>query len=181
MHMSTKLQIPAGLTAKVEGDRIIVTGPKGAVERKFPVRNLEIKTSGNEIELAPISVTAKYKALEGAFKAHIKNMFKGVQEPFVYKLKITYVHFPMTVKLEGETFTVKNFLGSKRDKIAKIPKGAVVKVEGDMITVSSPDIELAGKAVTLIEQTTRISNRDRRVFLDGIYLVERSGKPVTLT
>ncbi len=181
MHMSTKLQIPADLTVKVEGDSIIVAGPKGAVERKFPTRNLGVKIAGNEIELVVAGSTARHKALEGAFRAHIKNMFSGVQEPFVYKLKITYVHFPMTVKLEGETFTVKNFLGSKRDKIAKIPKGATVKVEGDMITVSSPDIELAGRAVTLIEQTTRISNRDRRVFLDGIYLVERRGKPVMLT
>ena len=128
-----------------------------------------------------MDATAKYKALEGAFRAHILNMFKGVQEPFVYKLKITYVHFPMTVKLEGKTFTVKNFLGSKRDKIAKLPEGVVVKIDGDIITVSSPDIELAGKTITLIEQTTRISNRDRRVFLDGIYLIERDGKPVTLT
>jgi large subunit ribosomal protein L6 len=179
--MSTKLQIPAGLQVKTAGDRITVTGPNGTVERKFPTRNLDIKVAGNEVELIPMDATAKYKALEGAFRAHIANMFRGVQEPFVYKLKITYVHFPMTVKIEGKTLTVKNFLGSKRDKIAKLPEGVAVKIDGDIITVSSPDIELAGKTVTLIEQTTRISNRDRRVFLDGIYLIERSGKPVTLT
>jgi|SRR3989344_5090624 len=179
--MSTKIQIPAGLTVQIAGDKIIVIGPKGSVERKFPVKNLEIKQVGAEIEVAPPGKTATYKALEGAFAAHIRNMFKGVQEPFVYKLKITYVHFPMTVKIEGNKLTVKNFLGAKRDKIAKIPTGVVVKLDGDFITVSSPDIELAGKTVSLIEQTTRISNRDRRVFLDGIYLIEKQGRLILTT
>ena len=179
--MSISIRIPAGQTVKIAGDKIIVSGPKGTVERKFPIRNLNINVSGDTVQIAAMGKTAHHRMLEGTFNAHINNMLRGTQEPFVYKLKVTYVHFPMTVTIAGEKITVKNFLGAKRDKIAKIPAGVTVKLEGDIIAVSSPDIELAGKTVSRIEQTTRISNRDRRVFLDGIYLIERRGRPITLT
>jgi len=172
--MSTKLQIPQGVKAEVAGDRLIVTGPKGIAERKYPTRNIQIKISGGELELI-----TDVHALENTFAAHIKNMFRGVQEPFVYKLKISYIHFPMTVSLQNSEFSVTNFLGERRQRRTKLPEGAEVKIDGDFITITSPNIELAGKAATLIEQLTRVRSRDRRTFLDGIYMVEKAGVPVT--
>lgn len=171
--MSTKIQIPDGIKAETAGDRIIVTGPKGTVERKYPTRNLQANVSAGEIEL-----TAETRALENTFAAHVKNMFMGAKEPFVYKLKISYVHFPMTASFQNSEFIVTNFLGERRQRKARLPKGVNVKIEGDFITITSPDIELAGKAATLIEQLTRVRSRDRRTFLDGIYMVEKAGVPV---
>ncbi len=176
-----KLDVPAEIQVKIEGDRIVVAGPKGKVERKYPVKNLEIKITAKEIEVVARGKTAQHRALEGTFMAHIKNMLKGVVEPFTYKLKIAYVHFPMSAKLQGSELIVSNFLGSKQNQIVKLPKDATVKVENEIITVTSPDIEIAGKAATLIEQSTKISNRDRRVFLDGIYIIEKCGRPITTT
>lgn len=172
--MSTKLQIPQGVKAEIAGDRIIITGPKGTVERKYPTRNIQIKISGGELELL-----TDVHALENTFAAHIKNIFKGVQTPFVYKLKISYIHFPMTVSLQNSEFSVTNFLGERRQRKTRLPKGIDIKIDGDFITITSPDVELAGKAATLIEQLTRVRSRDRRTFLDGIYMVEKAGVPVT--
>lgn len=172
--MSTKLQIPQGVKAEIAGDRIIITGPKGTVERKYPTRNIQIKISGGELELL-----TDVRALENTFAAHIKNIFKGVQTPFVYKLKISYIHFPMTVSLQNSEFSVTNFLGERRQRKTKLPKGIDINIDGEFITITSPDVELAGKAATLIEQLTRVRSRDRRTFLDGIYMVEKAGVPVT--
>lgn len=175
---SAKIEIPAGVKARIEGNKIVVEGQKGKIEREYPVKNIEIKISGSGVEVAARGKTAQHRALEGTFRAHIKNMLRGIVEPFIYRLKIAYVHFPMSVKIQGNELIVTNFLGAKQNKIVKIPKNATVKVENEIIIVSSPDIEIAGKTATLIEQSTRISNRDRRVFLDGIYLIERHGNPI---
>ncbi len=175
---SASIEIPAGIKASVGGDKIIVEGPKGKVERVYPVKNLEIKVSGNGVNITARGKTAQHRALEGTFRAHLKNMLRGVAEHFVYKLKIAYVHFPMSAKVQGSELIVTNFLGAKQNKIVKIPKNVAVKVENEIITVSSSDIEAAGKTATLIERSTRVSGRDRRVFLDGIYLIEKYGRPI---
>ena len=52
-------------------------------------------------------------------------------------------------------------------------------VQGELITVESPDIEIAGMVATKIEQSTRVRKRDRRTFLDGIFMIEKCGQPIT--
>ena len=53
---------------------------------------------------------------------------------------------------------------------------ATVKVEGEKITVESCDKELAGKIASDIELLTSKSNRDLRVFQDGIYMIEKANE-----
>ena len=108
------------------------------------------------------------------FKAHLIHMIVGSMEGHVYKLKICSGHFPMTVAMKGDTLEVKNFLGEAHPRTLKIKQGADVKVNGEEIVVESPDKEIAGQTAADIEQLTRITNRDRRIFQDGIYIVEKS-------
>ncbi len=178
MFTKMELNIPAGVEITLERAKIIVKGPKGQAVREFP-KDVEIKKVGTKLEVSTKGKTAAARALLGTFIAHIKNMLAGVQNPYVYKLKIASIHFPITVVIENKMLTVKNFLGEKRARRAKIPENVTVKVQGDFITVESADIEIAGMTATRIEQATRISGRDRRTFLDGIYLVEKAGIPVT--
>ena len=58
------------------------------------------------------------------------------------------------------------------------PENVNVKIEGDVIVIESTDKEAAGKTATNIEQLTRITDKDRRIFQDGIYVIEKSGKVV---
>ena len=57
-------------------------------------------------------------------------------------------------------------------------KGAEVKVNGNDITVSSADKEIAGQMSAQIENLCRISKRDIRVFQDGCYITSKSGKAI---
>jgi large subunit ribosomal protein L6 len=105
-------------------------------------------------------------------------MLKGVQEPFVYKLKACSSHFPMTVSVTGNKLSIKNFLGEKTPREVTFKPGVKVTVAGDQITVESADLELAGDAASKIELATFISERDRRVFQDGIYMTHKAGVAV---
>lgn len=175
---SRKITVQEGVEVRIEVDKIIVKGPKGEIERVFPTKNLKIEIKDKQITISSLQTGARARALIGTFNAHILNMIKGVQEPYIYKLKVCSSHFPINVKLSGQEFLVSNFLGEKRPKKVVIPKNVTMKIEGDQIIVESIDKELAGKLASNIEHLTKIRSRDRRVFQDGIYITEKAGKPI---
>ena len=82
----------------------------------------------------------------------------------------------MTLKVDGKKLVINNFLGEKTPRFARIEENVDVEVKGPKVTVSSHDIEAAGRTVSLIERATNVRNRDRRVFQDGIFLTERPGR-----
>jgi large subunit ribosomal protein L6 len=58
----------------------------------------------------------------------------------------------------------------------QIKEGATVKVEGDLINVTSTNKETAGQVSADIEQLTRRPGYDKRIFQDGIYIINKDGK-----
>ena len=170
-------------TVKVEVDRNLVkiTGPKGVVEKKMPSQRVSISTSGNSIMLSSSKPTQREKKLANTYRAHIRHMIVGVLEGHTYKLKVCSGHFPMKVSLSNGVLEVKNFLGENKARLLQLKQGADVSVNGDDIVVSSPNKELAGQVAADIEQLTRITNKDRRIFQDGIYITEKSKtRPIVL-
>ncbi len=103
-------------------------------------------------------------------------MLHGVLEEYVYKLKICASHFPIITTVNGDEFVVKNFLGEKIPRKLKLRQGVRVKVEGEEVTVESADKELAGQTAADIENLTKRTGFDKRVFQDGIYLTSKGGK-----
>jgi len=134
---------------------------------------VSISQEGNQIKLKGISHNAKNRAIVGTFNAHINNMLKGLEKPFSYKLRITSVHFPMTAAVNNGVFELKNFIGGKRIRKAVIPTDVEINVNGSEIELVSRNIESAGMTANRLEQLTRIVRRDRRVFQDGIFIVEK--------
>ena len=84
----------------------------------------------------------------------------------------------MTVAVSGDEFTIQNFLGEKVPRKLKIKEGAEVKVEGEEISVEGVDKEIISQTAASIEQLTRISNRDRRIFQDGCYIIMKDNKEI---
>ncbi len=179
--MEEKIILPKGTTATVDSNNNLkIKGAKGEVERKLNQPEIKIKTTEEIITLSSAKSGKRQKRILKSYAAHVKNMIKGVEEPYKYVLKICSGHFPMNVSISGNQLIIKNFLGEKSPRTLKL-KGASVKIEGDQITVESPDKELAGKTASDIELLTTKSNKDLRIFQDGIYLTEKAGKKVTET
>ena len=108
--------------------------------------------------------------------SHISNMFVGVTQGFMYKMRFVYSHFPINVTLSGNTVEIRNFLGEKRvrkvvlDDSVEYVRTADVK---DQIELSGNDITLVSLAAAKIQQATNIRHKDLRKFLDGIYVSEK--------
>ena len=170
-----EVEIPEGIEAKLDGTELTIKGPEGEIKREFKIGKLEMEQKGDKIIIGNKKSTKTEKRLMNTLAAHIKNMIKGVQEKFEYKLKICFSHFPMTVDVGEKEATIKNFLGEKIPRKSKIVPGVDVKVDKQIITVTSHDKELAGQVAANFENVTRITNRDRRVFQDGIFMTSKCG------
>lgn len=170
------IEIPAGIEVHIDNNMIKVKGQKGELSKKL--HRVIAKKEGNKIVLSVPEDSRKSKDILNTNIANINNMLKGANEIYVYKLKVCSGHFPMNVTVDKDKLTVKNFLGEKLPRIAKIIQGVNVKVNGDIITVESNDKDKAGQVSANIEIATRIVYKDRRVFQDGIFLIEKAGVPL---
>ena len=173
--LTTDLAFPEAVQVDIAGDLVKVKGPKGELERKFISKCVTISKSDKKVSLKSDLLSRNGKREMYTFASHIKNMIHGVQEHYVYKLKVCSGHFPISVKLEKDKFSITNFLGEKIPRASYINEGVKVKQEGDIITVEGPDLETVSQTAANFETATRITNRDRRRFQDGIYLIEKRG------
>lgn len=172
--MTEHIPAPSGVTVSTGGkNSLTVKGPKGELNRLFFDPKINITASANTITIQARNGSRREKKRAHTYSAHIKNMIVGVQEPHEYLLKICSGHFPMNVQATPTQFSIKNFLGEKIPRTVTIPKGVTVKVDADKITIQSPDLELAGQMAGRLEQLTRITNKDPRVFQDGVYITRK--------
>ena len=171
-----EIVIPEGVNVSYSDRNFVAKGPKGEVSKKifFPV--LDIKIEENKVIVTAENAGKKEKKVIGTVASHIYNIIEGSNNGFIYKLKICSGHFPMNVSLSGDKLIVKNFLGEKVPRELILKKGPVVKVSDPIITVEGSDKELTSQVAADIEQLMRITNRDRRIFQDGIYITEKNGK-----
>ena len=176
--LEATVEIPEGIIVKLEGGDVIVSGKNGEIKKRLEYKKAKIEIKDNKVVISAKKVTKREKKMVGSFKAHIKNMIKGANEMHIYKLKICSGHFPMNAAVEGNKFVIKNFLGEKIPRELMLKEGASVKIEGDIIVVESNNKELAAQTAASIEQLSKISNKDLRIFQDGIYITEKDGKKI---
>ena len=173
-----EIEIPEGIEVKLDGEKLIVKGPEGENKREFNLRGIEFSLKDNKITLGNKKATKMDKKMINTTTAHIKNMIKGVQEKFEYKLKAVFSHFPITIEIQGNKAIIKNFLGEKVPRECGLPEGAEVKVDKNEIIITSIDKEAAGQAAANLERVTKIRNKDKRVFQDGIYMITKAGREI---
>ena len=172
------VEIPAGVSVSVDGNTVKVKGAKGEISRRFVLHDITLEKKDDHVVIRSPSPRKADKAKAGAIYAHIKNMIASTTNGVVYKMKIVYSHFPMNVKVQGDKLVIDNFLGEKFPRKAKILKNVTVEVKGQDVTLKGIDKDIVSQTAANIEQITKITNRDLRVFQDGIYITEKDGKPV---
>jgi len=170
--------IPEGIEIRKEERTIFVKGTHGEISKKFNFGKLKYEKKDGKIILSHPSSTRKEKRMINTISAHLRNMIKGVQNKFEYKLKICSSHFPINVELKGNIALIKNFLGEKTPRKCEIPSGAEVELNKEIIIIKSSNKEIAGQAAANFETATKVRKRDRRVFQDGIFITNKTGREI---
>jgi len=173
-EMKEEMIIPDGVQITLKGTTVIVQGPKGTISKKLSHPKINIAVNGNIVQIScSQSPHKKEKAQLGTFKAHIRNMIKGVTQGYEYKMKTVFSHFPIKSSVEGNHLVIQNFLGERHPREADILENVKVEVKGETITITGIDKEKVGQTTANIERATKVKNRDIRVFQDGIYIIKR--------
>lgn len=178
IDIKDKIDIPHGIEVTVEPTMVIVKGPKAELKRKITSPMIKITKSNNELHLDLKKAAKREKMMLKTLKAHIKNMINGVQNEFEYHLKICSGHFPITVSFEKGEFIVKNFLGETIPRKKRLQQNVKIEIKGNDIVVKGHDKETTGQAAASIEAITRMTDKDRRRFQDGIFIVSKAGKKI---
>jgi large subunit ribosomal protein L6 len=168
--------VTAGVTLKLDGTQLMVKGPKGSSQRKFPSEALSLSVSGGSahlvLKLPPNRRQAQ--ALLHTWESHVKNLIAGVTVGFEAKMKAVAAHFPMKVSVKDSNLVIENFLGEKYPRTALLVPGVEALVEGEFVVLKGVDVEQVGQSCANIERATKIRDYDPRVFQDGIYIIERA-------
>ncbi len=86
------VKIPQGVEVTVEGNQVMVKGPKGSMSRKFH-KDMVIKAENSEIIVERPSEDKSHKALHGLTRSLINNMVAGVVGGFEKRLVLEGVGY----------------------------------------------------------------------------------------
>jgi large subunit ribosomal protein L6 len=138
--------VPAGVTAKVDGQLVQVKGAKGQLEFLVP-DEVSVVQQDNALMVDPRNETKRARALWGTVRARINNIVVGVTAGFEKKLEITGVGYRAAV--QGKTLQLA--LGYSHDVNFPIPAGiAIVTPKPTEITVSGMDKQQVGQVAAEI-------------------------------
>ncbi len=94
-------------------------------------------------------------------------------------MRMVHAHFPINcvIPKDGNSITVKNFLGGKQDKIINMQKGSKCSLSADVkgeIIFDGVDLDALSQACSQVKQVCRVGRKDDRKFLDGIFVCAKT-------
>src|SRR5260370_37872870 len=88
--------VPAGVTARIDGQRVAFKGTKGELSFVVP-DDVTVALEGNEVSVQPRSDDKRARAMWGMSRSMIANLATGVSKGFEKKLEITGVGYKAAV------------------------------------------------------------------------------------
>ena len=183
----TEIELPEDVSAELDHLDLTIEGPSGSVTRRLWYPNVSVTvedsvasaTDGDGEAVGAIVIEydddadRKTTATVGTFRSHVRNMVHGVTDGWEYKMEVFYAHFPMDVSVDGDDVVITNFLGEKAPRRAGIRGDTEVQIDGEELTLTGPSKEDVGQTAANIEQLTRVTDKDTRVFQDGVYITQK--------
>ncbi len=170
----TEVSIPEGVTVSLNKYMLQVQGPLGKTYKSFKKIPVEIQVNDGKVSLKAAGTRKRDYAIMNTARKIIKNLCEGVKDGYTVKMKIVYAHFPVTVKTKDDLVLVENFQGEKAPRTAKIVGKTKVNPKGEDVIITGHVLTEVTQTAANIETKTKIKNKDHRVFLDGIYVYEKT-------
>jgi large subunit ribosomal protein L6 len=173
-EIMAEVAVPSSVKVTKEGSLVVAKGKLGTVKKDFLKLPATITIEGSKVVIKPYGKRKRDLAVTNTARSIIASMIKGVEKGYTYKVKIIFAHFPISVKVKGKEIHVENFFGERSARVARIQGDATkVEVQGEDVLVKGPSLEDVSQTAANIELSTRIKDKDQRVFLDGLYVYSR--------
>jgi large subunit ribosomal protein L6 len=140
------IPLPAGVEARLDGDRLEVKGPKGVLEHRIP-KGIQVEVADGVIRVQRESDRRPHRALHGLTRTLVANMVTGVTEGFRKQLEIVGVGY--RAEVQGNVLNLT--LGYSHPVRYPIPEGIGITVERNvLITVEGIDKQKVGQVAAEI-------------------------------
>ena len=138
--------VPAGVTARVEGQLVVIKGGKGELNFTAP-QEVSVKFEDGGVVVTPLSEEKRARAMWGTTRARVQNLVIGVTKGFEKKLEINGVGYKAAVA--GKNLQLS--LGYSHDVIYPIPAGVtIVAPKPTEITIAGIDKQQVGQVAAEI-------------------------------
>ena len=139
------IELPQGVTVKVENNVVTVKGPKGELSQKINPE-LTVEIADNELKVIRPNDERNTRAQHGLYRALIHTMVVGVSTGFTKQLEIVGVGYRATSK--GQVLELA--LGYSHAIYMKLPEEVAVNAVSErnknpLITLTSCDKQLLGQ------------------------------------
>ncbi len=165
--------LPSGVTAKMDGGKLSVKGPKG--ELTMPTLD-EVKydLNDNEVAITPLNQTKRARSFWGMQRTQVQNLVDGVTEGFTKVLEINGVGYRANV--QGKTLKLQ--LGFSHDVDFAIPDGIDIKTpDQTTIEISGIDKQKVGQVAAEIRRWRKPEPyKGKGVKYRGEYIFRKEGK-----
>jgi large subunit ribosomal protein L6 len=140
------IPVPAGVTVAINGNTVVVKGPKGELSRALPT-DITITQEGAELLVKRPSDEERHKALHGLSRTLVANMVDGVTKGFQKILEITGVGYKAEPKPYGALLS----LGFSHQIEYKTPEGVKITAPNPTtVVIDGISKELVGQVAAEI-------------------------------
>jgi len=140
------IPVPSGVTVTIDGNHVIVKGPKGELARTLP-SDISVAQEGGEILVKRPSDEQQHRALHGLSRTLVANMVEGVTTGFRKTLEISGVGFKAEVKPYGVLLS----LGFSHQIEYKAPEGVKITAPNPTtVVIDGASKELVGQVAAEI-------------------------------
>ncbi|NPD87154.1 MAG: 50S ribosomal protein L6 [Asgard group archaeon] len=180
LYLKRDIELPEDVTITLKDNVVTAEGAKGKLTRDFSDFDVELKKTKTKVNVKAYFINKKKKAKALALVGYIQNMIKGVTEGYIYKSKIVYSHFPITVEPDNKkkTVAIKNLYGGRKQiNVPIIGEETTVKVEKDDVIIEGIDKQAVGQTTANMQEACRLRGKRRKdpeTFLDGVWRWDRN-------
>jgi large subunit ribosomal protein L6 len=141
------IEIPEGVTVKLDGPKITVKGPKGSLTRDIPP-DVEIEIETQQVRVVKTGKGRQAGAYFGLARALVANMVTGVSQGFKKNLALVGVGY--RVALESNKLLLN--VGFSHQVEFPLPKGISAQVgdKGATFSIEGIDRQLVGQICATI-------------------------------
>jgi len=168
------IPVPSGVKVVIDESKVVVTGPKGKLEREIRPE-ISIKEEDGNLVLATQDESKKTMAMKGLTRSLVNNMVVGVNTGFQKKLIVEGVGYRVAV--EGSSLTLS--VGYSNPVNFELPAGVSATMVDKVNTVmlESIDKELLGVTAAKVREIRKPEPyKGKGIRYEDEHIVRKVGK-----